>query len=335
MNAADNKNFHPFARSLSCGLFSFYIIFYLFPVVSAYASDDWDFWSRGEFYHDDTQESSELSNISLSENDQTPKAVRITSLPEKREKILRLENRDFETERLIEELLATGQHGGSRFGIMEVKTGEFFDTDGNKTFTRTDGCPFEFETECTIWKTKPHFRETVAPMPRKIDSGSVMALSSFSKAGQEIDANAPGVRPLLNRYKTLMASSRACCMDGIVYQLKRAGASNDFIYKFILDDANFFHFSERCLMMQDNYLYEHAPDQTTAELVASVRDTCLCRSRKFFDAMLAPFAQIAHATPEFEEQPLNYTYYDGLRRERTVSIRDDVATVIHLLSTCP
>ena len=73
----------------------------------------------------------------------------------------------------------------------------------------------------------------------------------------------------------------------------------------------------------------------TAVVAADVRNGCLCRGRQWFSAMLAPFQQVYSALPEFKNTQFNYTYKDGLQREITVSINNDVQNVLKQLSQCP
>ena len=198
-----------------------------------------------------------------------------------------------------------------------------------------DGCPFDTETECNIWRRKPIIRETVSPRSPKIrDINMAEILFAFNQTG-ELDANSVAAAPLLDRYKMLMRSASACCTEGMKYSLKQAGASKGLIYKFLADDANFYNIGGRCLMMSDQELDEKYPGTATATTVADVRNGCLCRGRQWFSAMLAPFVDLWRASPEFERSRFYWTYIDGLQREVTVAINDDVKNVLEQLSTCP
>ncbi len=198
-----------------------------------------------------------------------------------------------------------------------------------------DGCPFETETECNIWRRKPIIRETVSPRSPKIrDVNMAEILFAFSQTGN-LDANSTAAAPLLDRYKMLMRSASACCTEGMKYSLKQAGASDELIYKFLADDANFYNIGGRCLMMSDEELADRYPETATASTVADVRNGCLCRGRQWFSAMLAPFTDLWNASPEFESSRFYWTYIDGLQREITVSINDDVKVVLDQLAACP
>ena len=74
---------------------------------------------------------------------------------------------------------------------------------------------------------------------------------------------------------------------------------------------------------------------TTAVVAADVRNGCLCRGRQWFKAMLAPFEQAYNALPEFKDTEFYYTYTDGLKREITVSVNNDVQNVLKQLEQCP
>lgn len=198
-----------------------------------------------------------------------------------------------------------------------------------------DGCPFETETECEIWRRKPIVRETVSPRSARLRDAKVEEFVHAADCNIHITANEAVSAPLLDRYKMLMRSAQACCTDGMAYALKQAGASDGLVYKFLADDANFYGFGARCLMMTDYDLDTQYPNTATAVVAADVRNGCLCRGRQWFQAMLAPFEQVYSAIPEFKDAQFNYTYKDGLQREITVSINNDVQNVLKQLAQCP
>lgn len=202
-------------------------------------------------------------------------------------------------------------------------------------FGRNDGCPFESETECEIWRRKPIVRETLSPRSPKIRTESLDTFISAARCNKSITATDPASAPLLDRYKMLMRSAQACCTDGMAYSLKQAGATDGLVYKFMADDANFYGFGSRCLMMTDQELDTKYPNTATAAVAADVRNGCLCRGRQWFQAMLAPFQQAYAAAPEFAQQKFYYTYTDGLQREVTVSVNNDVQNVLNQLALCP
>lgn len=198
-----------------------------------------------------------------------------------------------------------------------------------------DGCPFDSETECEIWRRKPMVRETVAPRSNKLRPELLDAFITKAKCNKNVSANDPVAAPLLERYKMLMRSAQACCTDGMVYSLKRAGASDGLVYKFMADDANFYGLGNRCLMMTDAEFDTKYPNTATAAVAADVRNGCLCRGRQWFQAMLAPFRDAYAAAPDFANSKFDYTYTDGLQREITVSINTDVQNVLNQLTQCP
>ena len=202
-------------------------------------------------------------------------------------------------------------------------------------FGRTDGCPFDTDAECDIWRRKPIVREAVAPRSNKIQDVRMAEFVDAARCDANIDASNPAAAPLLARYKMLMNSARACCTDGMAYSLRRAGASDGLVYKFMADDANFYGFGTRCLMMTDKELDTKYPNTSTAAVAADVRNGCLCRGRQWFNAMLAPFNDAYAAVPEFKDAKFNYTYTDGLGREITVSVNNDVQNVMYQLAQCP
>ncbi|MBP3316318.1 MAG: hypothetical protein J6L70_01825 [Alphaproteobacteria bacterium] len=208
----------------------------------------------------------------------------------------------------------------------------------NETFTECvidDGCPFETQTECEIWRRKPIVHEAVSPRSKTLRAYNMSPLVDAIHCNKDLSANSPVAAPLLDRYKMLMRSAQACCTDGMAYALRNAGASDGLIYKFMSDDANFYGLGARCLMMTDYDFDTKYPNTATAAVAADVRNGCLCRGRQWFEAMLAPFVQAYNAVPEFKDALFNYTYTDGLQREITVSINNDVQNVLKQLEQCP
>lgn len=198
-----------------------------------------------------------------------------------------------------------------------------------------DGCPFDTETECNIWRRKPVIRETVSPRSPQIRGINMAEIIFTVNRDGDLDANSVAAAPLLERYKMLMRSAAACCTEGMKYSLKQAGASDGLIYKFLADDANFYNIGGRCLMMSDAEIDEKYSGTATAATIADVRNGCLCRGRQWFSAMLAPFVDLWNASPQFEQSPFYWTYIDGLQREVTVAINDDVQNVLDQIATCP
>lgn len=245
------------------------------------------------------------------------------------------------TRERVEELLAP-QKPSENLWFENAPKPEYIAQDMTEIVTKTfgecaydDGCPFETETECEIWRRKPIVRETVSPRSPKLRDAKVSEFINAASCNKHITANDSVSAPLLDRYKMLMRSAQACCTDGMAYALKQAGASDGLVYKFLADDANFYGFGSRCLMMTDHDLDTKYPNTATAVVAADVRNGCLCRGRQWFSAMLAPFQQVYNALPEFKDTQFNYTYKDGLQREITVSVNNDVQNVLKQLAQCP
>lgn len=243
----------------------------------------------------------------------------------------------------VEELLSPQRPTGNLWGISisgsvtprPEYTAQDMTTIIETTFGAYDGCPFETETECAIWRRKPIVRETVSPRSRKIRADKMTEFIAAAQCDAHISASDPAAAPLLARYKMLMQSAQACCTDGMVYALQQAGATDKLVYKFMADDANFYGLGARCLMTTDAELDAKYPNTATAVVAADVRNGCLCRGRQWFTAMLAPFRDAYAAVPEFADAEFYYTYTDGLQREITVSINKDVQNVLRQLEQCP
>jgi len=196
-------------------------------------------------------------------------------------------------------------------------------------------CPFETEAECRIWLRKPTVRETVTGLASGVHAGRIADLIALSRAGNAITADMPKAAPLLNRYRALLAASQACCTSGMIHGLRSSGVAQGMIYRIMMDDANFFQFQERCLMITDEEFMMYSEATTTTGLAADVRDGCLCRSREYFESLLMPFPHMWRSTPPFADSGFEWTYADGLGRMTTVSINQDVQNVLDRLQFCP
>lgn len=239
------------------------------------------------------------------------------------------------TRQRVEELLAPKKPDANLW-FTNMPPMPTFDTNTTvETNVFDDGCPFESDTECEIWRRKPIVHEAVTPRSKTIRAYNINPLIDALQCNKDLSANDVVSAPLLVRYKMLMKSAQACCTDGMAYALRVAGASDGLIYKFMADDANFYGLGARCLMMTDYDLDTKYPNTATATVAADVRNGCLCRNRQWFESMLAPFTQAYNAVPEFKDSLFNYTYTDGLKREITVSINNDVQNVLKQLQQCP
>lgn len=241
----------------------------------------------------------------------------------------------------IEELLTPGRPSDDLWNDGDEKpcnaayTAQDMTVPIQVAFGSADGCPFETETECNIWRRKPIIREAVSPRSPKIRDDKMSDFVSEIGCTGNIDANSATAAPLVERYKMLMNSARACCTEGMIYSLRRAGASDGLVYKFMSDDANFYNIGGRCLMTTDDEIDAQYPETATASVIADVRNGCLCRGREWFRAMLAPFVDAWNASPEFAASQFLWTYTDGLQRQITVSINNDVRNVLDQLDVCP
>ena len=193
-------------------------------------------------------------------------------------------------------------------------------------------CPFEHEFECQIWLTKPVVRVTTGS--RNLGSPNINKMIVLMRAGNGFSATAPTAKPLLNRYRALQSLATACCTSGLTHSLESAGASQALVYRFLIDDANFYQFGERCMMVHDWEL-DMLENRAMAYAVGDVRNTCLCRHREYLEALLAPFVEIYNAHPPFAQDDFMWSYRDGLNRCVTVAINREVQFVLWQLRQCP
>lgn len=196
-------------------------------------------------------------------------------------------------------------------------------------------CPFETTEECEIWYKKPVHKESVAPREPRINPFKIDNIIYALRGSTHISANNAVFAPLVERYNMLMRASKSCCSEGIIYKLHERNASDNQIYKFLKDDANYFAVGKRCLVMNNDDISDNYSNGVNGAMVTSVRNTCLCKNRKWFDSLLAPFSTIYQQVPEFKSSAFNYHFSDGMQRNITVSINQDVQNVMNMLASCP
>lgn len=196
-------------------------------------------------------------------------------------------------------------------------------------------CPFDTETECAIWYKKPEHKTYVGPRMPHLAAVRVDEILYAIYENYEINANDANMSPLVERYKILSRASDACCGAGIIYKMRQNGASDNDVYQFLQDDANYYAVIKRCMMMNNNEIAGNYSYGVTGQMVADVRNACLCKNRKWFENLLQPFNDIYNRAPVFKSEPFVYSYTDDMRRDITVYINSDVQTTIGLLDECP
>lgn len=197
-------------------------------------------------------------------------------------------------------------------------------------------CPFEDTSACEVWFRKPIVSETVAPRSYNLRPAVMEKISKAIEKNPNISANAKVMKPLLERYQVLMRASQSCCTGGLTHRMRKAGATNDLIYKFLADDVNSYGFGSRCFAMDDEEIMSYDTKyRATASTVADVRDACICKSKETLTALLAPFDQLYQKYPDFANADFEYSHVDGLGRAYTDSVNLDVQNVLNQLDVCP
>lgn len=221
-------------------------------------------------------------------------------------------------------------------GSLWVDDDFSYDIAANEDICFNDyNCPFDTEIECKVWATKPVHNESVAPRAAHLNpvkTDGILATLTFMGT---IDANDELAEPLLERYQILMRASNACCVEGIIHKMLANGANNKKIYNFLQQDASDFIVGSRCLVMQDGDIARNYSYGVTGNMVETVRNTCLCKNKQWFDSLLQPFFDLYQLAPDFQYMPFYYTYLDNFQRETTVSVNADVQTVMEMLQYCP
>ena len=196
-------------------------------------------------------------------------------------------------------------------------------------------CPFESAEECAIWYKKPAYTATLAPRAPHINPVRVDDMVYAIYSNKNISGNSAVMSPLIQRYNMLMNAADACCTSGIIYKMREKGADDEDIYNFLKKDANYYALTKRCLVMDDKEIISSYSNGVTGEMVAKVRNACLCKNKQWFDSLLQPFNDIYERVPEFKESKLYYEYTDGLQRNLRVPVNEEVQITIDYLSACP
>lgn len=196
-------------------------------------------------------------------------------------------------------------------------------------------CPFDTPEECEIWYKKPYYKATVAPRAPHIKYDRAEDMVDVALANPYVSADNEYMSPLLERYKMLMNAGDACCTSGIIYKMRQNGADDSDVYEFLKNDANYFAITKRCLVMSDRDISRSYSNGVTGQMVADVRDACLCKNREWFDSLLQPFNDIYERVPDFKSGAFTYTYKDGMNRRISVSVNEDIQKTINTLSVCP
>lgn len=196
-------------------------------------------------------------------------------------------------------------------------------------------CPFDTDIECEIWRRKPIVSESINPHSPRLNNIVMENVIDAIGCDPKISANDETMAPLTRRYKLLQQSANVCCKEGFAHKMRVHDASDDLVYKFLADDANFYGFGARCLMMDDNEISGIFSSKQDIMSASDVRNECLCQNRDWYRALLRPFETLYSLSPEFAASAFYYTYTDGLGREIKISVNEDVQNVLSQLNACP
>jgi hypothetical protein len=219
--------------------------------------------------------------------------------------------------------------------VLEPVEYEISDSTSETACVHDYNCPFDTVDECAIWYKKPMYKTVVEPRAPHVNTMLLDDMIYAIYSDRNISANDPVMAPLLQRYKMMMNASQSCCTSGLIYKMQEKNTSESTIYKFLKDDANYFAITQRCIVIPDDEIAYHYSYTVNGPMVADVRNACLCKNQKWFASLLQPFVDMYERVPEFKDAPFAYRYIDGLKHDVTVSINDDVQTVLDLLKDCP
>lgn len=205
-----------------------------------------------------------------------------------------------------------------------------------QTFCTYDyNCPFDNAADCEIWYKKPTYKQNVYPRAEHLSFAKAESVLYGINSSNDFSANDESAKPLLERYLMLQRASESCCEAGIIYKLRQKGASEEEIYNFLKDDANYYAIKTRCLMTDNEGIETTYSNGVDGKMVFDVRNACLCKNKAWFKALLAPYKDIYKRAPQFINMDFNYTYTDGMNREVCISVNKDVQTTMNLLESCP
>lgn len=196
-------------------------------------------------------------------------------------------------------------------------------------------CPFETIQECEVWYKKPVHKTNVLRRSAHLSPVKVDDIIFAINLQPDFSSTDLAAKSLMERYHILMRTSKACCTEGFIYELRKKGANEDQVYEFLKDDANNFAIGQRCTVLSNHEISGSYSYGVDGEMVANVRNKCLCKNKKWFDTLLQPFNDIYERAPEFAADPFYYTYQDSMKRTITVSVNQDVQNVLDLLEYCP
>ena len=196
-------------------------------------------------------------------------------------------------------------------------------------------CPFKTQEECAIWYKKPIYKTNLRPRAPHLSDIRVDDILYSIYANYDITGNDETMSPLVDRYLALMRASHACCSEGIMYKMRQNGATDEEIYEFLKDDANYYAVASRCMVMNDDEFASSYSNGVTKKMAIEVRNACLCKNRQWFETLLQPFFDVYYRAPMFEERPFAYSYIDDMQRPVTVYINDEVHTTTGLIGACP
>ena len=222
--------------------------------------------------------------------------------------------------------------------VVDTKPIETYDTceyTEEKTCIYDYNCPFTTAEECAIWYKKPAYKTNLTPRAPHFNDVRIEEMLYAIYANYDITGNDEVMSPLVDRYKILMQASHACCAEGIIYKMRKNGASNKKIYQFLKDDTNYYAVTSRCMVMDEAEFQSSYSNGVNKKMVTEVRNACLCKNRQWFESLLQPFFDLYYRAPMFEERPFLYSYIDDMQRPVTVYINEDVRTTMSLINTCP
>lgn len=196
-------------------------------------------------------------------------------------------------------------------------------------------CPFDTPAECAIWYKKPAYKTNLHPRAPHFSDVRVDDMLYAIYGNYNITGNDAEMSPLVERYNILMRASRACCSEGIMYKMRQNGATDEAIYQFLKDDANYYAVASRCMVMNDDEFAGSYSNGVTKKMAIEVRNACLCKNRQWFETLLQPFFDVYYHAPMFENNPFPYSYVDDMQRHVTVYINNEVHNTVGLIGACP
>lgn len=136
-------------------------------------------------------------------------------------------------------------------------------------------------------------------------------------------------------YHSLYRQGKYCCAYNTAQTMKRTNVHDKLIYKFLVDDINFYNSYNRCIFMSDEDVHNTFDISETAFLIKNIRNECVCNNKEKFLDKIKIFEAVYCQTPSFKNKQLTYKIKDDFGRIICKDVNRDIQVLKNLLRRCP